>query len=300
MPPKVGVRESAVSAAQRARTAPAPARTATTKPRPMIDPASSIPPSSCSCSGPAPRRPTPPIRPTARKVKVHPSRRKSFTVAYGCHRDGLSQPSHRTVKLHRAWVPYLHTRLTRTCEAGLRRNQAQTEAWPDKCICGEPHTLIFTTRTAARSSRAVSTGASSTAVSAQESGGSPSTTRAGRAARCWPRSTCTRASPWRFSGIARSRSRWRSTPRCPTGRRGKRSSGSVTSWARPPGSCRGGRRVSRPTPDNPYCCIRLLYQVTSWPYEVPLRLLWSAYVDDVLSELCAVASRPCARRSPKR
>jgi len=68
-------------------------------------------------------------------------------VAYGCHRDGLSQPSHRTVKLHRAWVPYLHTRLTRTCEAGLRRNQAQTEAWPDKCICGEPHTLIFTTRT---------------------------------------------------------------------------------------------------------------------------------------------------------
>ena len=49
MPPKVGVRESAVSAAQRAQAAPAPARMATTEPRPMIDPASSIPPPSCSC-----------------------------------------------------------------------------------------------------------------------------------------------------------------------------------------------------------------------------------------------------------
>jgi hypothetical protein len=67
-----------------------------------------------------------------------------------------------------------------------------------------------------RSNPATSTGPSTSGALATASAASRSTTPVAPAARCWPRSTFTRASRWPSSGIAVSRSRWRSTPRFPT------------------------------------------------------------------------------------
>jgi integrase len=51
------------------------------------------------------------------------------------------------------------------------------------------------------------------------------------AARCWPRSMCTRAWPWRSSVIARLRSRWRFTPRCRPRPPGTLLGGWASGWA---------------------------------------------------------------------
>jgi integrase len=102
-------------------------------------------------------------------------------------------------------------RITRQFQAARR-----TESWPEVCICGERRQLLFTTGSGRpleprNVKRSFDRGARR-----PRSGRSRSTTRAAPAARSWPPSTCTRASPWRFSGIAGSRSRWTSTPRCRT------------------------------------------------------------------------------------
>jgi hypothetical protein len=85
-----------------------------------------------------------------------------------------------------------------------RKMQAErrTEKWPEICICGERHRLLFTTDTGRpiepRNSSAVLT----RAAKRRESVRSRFTTRDVHAGHCWPRSTFTRASPWRSSGIA--------------------------------------------------------------------------------------------------
>jgi hypothetical protein len=62
------------------------------------------------------------------------------------------------------------------------------------------------------------------------SSGSVGTARGRHAAPCWRRWTCIRVWPCRSFGTARSRSRWRSTPRCPRPLRAKRFGSSGSGW----------------------------------------------------------------------
>jgi hypothetical protein len=93
------------------------------------------------------------------------------------------------------------------CVTALRiakRNQdaARANDWPEMCICGKNTGSCSPPGTAARSRRGTSTVLSTSGAPGTESAGSRFTTPAARAAHCWPPSTCTRASPWRYSGTA--------------------------------------------------------------------------------------------------
>jgi hypothetical protein len=70
---------------------------------------------------PAPRRPTPPLRPTGEEGKGSPKPKEILHHGLRCHRADLSQPSHRTVKPHRGWGALPAHPVGTDCEAGLGR-----------------------------------------------------------------------------------------------------------------------------------------------------------------------------------
>ena len=80
------------------------------------------------------------------------------------------------------------------------------------------------------SSRGTSAAASTAASPRPRCRGSPSTAPGRPAGHCWPPSTFTLAWPCRFCGTARSRSRWRSTPRFPRPPPETHSASSASGW----------------------------------------------------------------------